>query len=311
MIAPVYTTLEEFLPAGGKPVVLTIGTFDGVHLGHRELLDRAQAEAIRRDALACVLTFRNHPRELLDPANAPRLLMEWADKELALRTCGVHAVLGLAFDRAFSQQPAEDFIRQVLVGRLRAVSIISGPNFRFGAGATGGPELLFRLSKELGYNYHRAGILDYKDSPISSTRIRRCLVEGDVASAKAMLGRPHRLRGLVVAGDRIGRTIGWPTANLRPSERILLPKDGVYAVHVTVPDGQRWVGMLNLGFRPTVNGREHRCEVHLIDFSGELEGEPLAVDFQQRLRDEQRFATLDDLSRQLANDCVAVRQLLG
>jgi riboflavin kinase/FMN adenylyltransferase len=292
-------------------VHVAVGTFDGVHLGHQALLGGLADEAHRARGLAVAFTFQNHPRSVVAPASCPPLLTPWPRKRDLLAALPLDYAVALRFDERTAAIEAADFVRDVLVGRCRATHIHSGRNFHFGRGGRGNPDLLARLGPALGYAYERLEPLALGGERISSTRIRGCLAAGAVAVARALLGRPHDVTGRVVAGDAIGRTIGFPTANLAVAPGQLLPADGVYAVRVSGAGLGGVPGMLNLGHRPTVGGREHRCEVHLIGFEGELVGSELTVAFHDRLRDEQRFAGLEELTRQLARDREAARAALG
>lgn len=295
--------LDAALAEHGGRVHVAVGTFDGVHRAHQMLLGRVAGEAHARGGLAMVLTFRNHPRSVVNPGGAPALLTPWPQKKQLLGELPLDVVVGLAFDEEFARIEAPDFVRDVLVRRLRATTIHSGENFRFGRGALGSPAMLRALSLDYGYAYHALESLLETARPISSTRIREALGRGDVGDAAELLGRPHRIQAAVVAGDQLGRTMGFPTANLDVPRDTLLPADGVYAVHAGIDATPTLPAMMNIGWRPTVGGRDHRKEVHIIATdTGPLEGRTLSVDFIARLRDEQRFASLDALKQQLAHD---------
>lgn len=284
-------------------VHVAVGTFDGVHRAHQLLLGRVAGEAHAHGGLAAVLTFRNHPRSVVSPGGAPPLLTPWPMKRRLLGELPLDLVVGLAFDEAFARIPAESFVRDILLGRLRAATIHSGENFRFGRGALGSPSLLRAMAGEGGYAYHALDPLLVTARPISSTRIREALAHGAVGDAAELLGRPHRIEASVQPGDQLGRTIGFPTANLAVPRDVLLPADGVYAVRAGIDVDPTLPAMMNIGWRPTVAGRDHRVEVHVIGTdTGPLDGRTLSIDFIARLRDEQRFATLDALKAQLAHD---------
>lgn len=300
--AVVYTSLEEVRLPPGRPVVLTVGTFDGVHRAHQALLAEARTKAQHAGAMVGALTFRNHPRSVIKGGVAPSLLTTWERKRELILEQGVDFLCGLWFDEQFSLMSAEDFVRLVVVERLGARAVVSGPLFRFGNGGAGNPAMLEAMSSDLGYAYRLIEPVTVDGIKVSSTRIREALASGDVALAARLLGRPHRIASDVVTGDRLGRTISFPTANLRIDTSVASPADGVYAVEVQTHDGWRGPGMMNIGVRPTVNGRERRHEVHLIGFSGELEGTTLSVDFVARLREERRFAGLEELKAQLQVD---------
>jgi riboflavin kinase/FMN adenylyltransferase len=283
-------------------VHLSVGTFDGVHLGHQALLSRLSKGAHAEGALGAVFTFQNHPRHILTPDGAPGILTPWERKAELLAETGCDIIIGLPFTAEFSQIEAREFIRNVLVARCGARRIFSGSNFRFGHGGEGSPTLLRQQAPVLGYTFEiQEPSLDSGEL-ISSTRIRAELAEGNIREAAKLLGRPPRLTSVVVSGDAQGRKIGFPTANMAPDPMLASPAGGVYAVRAFLADGSRWPAMMNIGVRPTFNGRELRWEVHLIGYSGILNDQQLAVDFIERLRPEQRFAKVAELSAQLARD---------
>ncbi len=299
--AHILTSVEEFSEKKDRPVVLTIGTFDGVHLAHQELMREAIKEATKLQGITVALTFQNHPRAIVSPDHCPPLLTDWETKARLILSFGIDYVIGLRFNKAFSQTPAEKFISDTIVKAVRAEVVISGPNFHFGKGGKGSPDLLTELSTEYGYVYIRKQPVLYHGEKVSSTRIREDLKIGNVELASELLTRAHTIKGRVVTGDRIGRTIGFPTANMKFDDPTLLPMDGVYAVVVTHQKKQ-YDGMMNLGFRPTVDGREHRAEVHLLDFEADLVGNDLEISFIKRIRGEKRFASLEHLQEQLTED---------
>lgn len=303
MSPKVFESLEEVRLPDNVPVVLTIGTFDGVHMAHQALIAEALERAAALGGIAAVLTFRNHPRDIVAPELAPALLTAWPEKRRLILGYGAHMLTGLLFDLNLAQTPAEEFVRQVIHDRFHARVVLSGPNFHFGHRAEGNPALLALLGDELGFEFHCRLPMMYGGEKISSTRIRGALVRGDVAEAAALLTRPHFNEGPVVSGDRLGRTIGFPTANLAIPKAFLVPADGVYAVRATLPHGETFGGMMNIGWRPTVGGRDRRYEVHLLDFpGGELQGQRIRVHYVARLRDEQKFSGLEALKAQLALD---------
>jgi len=294
------------VPNPGKPVHLAVGTFDGVHLAHAALLGRVGGEAHATGGQSLVFTFRNHPRSVTAPERRPPLITPWPLKRRLLERLPIDIVVAVEFDEAIRAIPAQEFIGEVLVGRCRARTIHSGWNFRFGQGGYGGPGLLADLAEEFGYRYERIEPITAGGRRVSSTLVRERLVAGEVAEAAQLLGRPHQVWATVVTGDAIGRTIGFPTANLSPGPEILVPDDGVYAVQVFVGEEREpRPGMMNIGWRPTVGGRDHRIEVHLIGFEGDLVGRELTVQFVRRLRGERKFDGPDALAAQLALDRAA------
>lgn len=289
---------------------MTPGNHDGVHLGHRALLEAAREEAAPRDLSVTVLTFDPHPTQVLVPEKAPPLLTTLERRLELLRGLGADHVEVLRFDRARARQAPEDFVREVLVERLGARGVVVGPDFRFGRGAAGDARLLETMGPEHGFGVREVGPVQLEGAPVSSTRIRRALAAGDVALAGRLLGRVHDVDGTVIEGDRRGRTIGFPTANL-DCDPVLLPEDGVYAV-VGRPEGaaERRLGVANLGVRPTfAAGRS--VEVHFFDFDGDLYGTKVRLGFVARLRGERKFDGLEALKAQIDADARAAREVLA
>jgi len=296
------------LPGDARGAVVALGNFDGVHLGHAHLL-RA-AHAARPDAPLGVLTFEPHPRELFRPDDPPFRLTLSAERAAALAALGVTLVYELPFDHAFSLMPAEAFVAEVLHAGIGARHLVSGPDFAFGHRRGGDTHFLARRAEALGVGLTVVPLLADESGEISSTRIRRALQDGYPERATAKLGRPWAIRGIVAHGDRRGRTIGFPTANIALG-RHLEPARGVYAVTVTMPDGGVRKGVANIGRRPTVNtGPESRLEVHLFDYDGDLYDAELSVALHAYLRGERKFAGLDELRAQIGADAAEARAIL-
>ena len=286
--------------------VAATGFFDGVHLGHKQVIDQLCAVARARGEESLLVTFWPHPRSVLQQdADRLRLLSTLQEKRERCRAYGVDRFEVLPFSRAFSELSAEAFIREYLVGRLGVSALVLGYDHRLGHDA-------FTSTEEMMETVARCGVTPVRveafseglDVVISSTQIRRALFAGDVALAERMLGYRYGLHGVVVAGNRIGRTIGFPTANMQLYEPLkLVPADGVYAVRVRVL-GQTWQGVCNIGLRPTVAaGGARTIETHILGFDQEIYGLDLDIEFCARLRDEQRFDSLEQLRQQLALDC--------
>lgn len=293
------------------PVVLSIGVFDGVHPGHRTVLTRAMADAAAIGGTAVALTFDPHPARFLRPENAPRLLTSTAHKARLIEAIGVPALLIVPFDAEFAAQSPDAFVRR-LAGAARPLrQICVGENWAFGKGRAGDVSLLRRLGAEIGFAVAEIPAVRIDGAVVSSTRIREAVERGDLAAARRLLGRDYTILGTVEPGDRLGRTIGFPTANLRAHNE-QFPPDGVYAVRVS-GGGDRWPGVANIGFRPTVatGTAERKLEVHLLDFSGDLYGRDLEVDFIRFLRGEKKFAGLDALKAQIARDAADARAVLS
>jgi riboflavin kinase/FMN adenylyltransferase len=297
------------LPQAARGACVALGNFDGVHLGHARVI--AAAHAARPDAPLAVLSFEPHPRELFRPDDPPFRLTLSAERADALAALGVALLFELPFDHDFSFLSAEQFIAEVLHAGLGARHLVCGPDFAFGHRRGGDTAFLAARAEALGIGLTLVTPLADRAGPLSSTRIRRALQDGYPERATAELGRPWAIRGVVAHGDKRGRTIGFPTANI-PLGRHLEPARGVYAVTVRLPDGAVHRGVANIGRRPTVNeGPESRVEVNLFDFEGDLYGAELTVALHHYLRAEQKFAGLDALRAQIALDAAEARRLLA
>jgi riboflavin kinase/FMN adenylyltransferase len=297
------------LPEDARGASVALGNFDGVHLGHARVV--AAAHAARPDAPLAVLTFEPHPREHFRPDDPPFRLTLSAERADALGALGVRMVYEMPFDHAFSLISAEDFVAEILHRGLGARHLACGNDFAFGRRRGGSTAFLGTHAEALGIGLTLVPALSDAQGPLSSTRIRRALQDGYPERATAELGRPWTIRGVVAHGDKRGRTIGFPTANI-PLGRHLEPARGVYAVRVRMPDGATLGGVANIGRRPTVNeGPESRLEVNIFDFSGDLYGADLAVSLLTYLRPEQKFAGLDALKAQIAADAAEAHRLLA
>jgi riboflavin kinase/FMN adenylyltransferase len=296
------------LPENARGATLALGNFDGVHLGHARVL--GAAHRARPDAPLAVLTFEPHPRELFRPDDPPFRLTLSAERAVALAQLGVTTLYELPFDWPFSNLSAETFVSEILHGGVGARHLACGPDFAFGHRRGGDVTFLSARAEALGIGLSVVPLLADAEGPISSTRIRRLLQDGYPERAAAELGRPWTIRGPVVEGDRRGRTLGFPTANI-PLGRHLEPARGVYAVVVRLPDGDEVRGVANIGRRPTVNSApESRVEVHLFDFAADLYGAELSVDLRHFLRPERRFPDLAALRAQIAADAAEARRIL-
>jgi len=290
------------------PAHCAIGVFDGVHLGHQAVIGEALRSAREGGGTACVVTFDPHPARVLAPASAPRLLTSTPHKLRLLEDLGIGHTVVIRFDREFAELPAEVFVENLhrAAGSLARVCV--GEEWRFGNRCTGDVALLDRLGGELGFAVTGVPTVRVGGMIASSTRIREAVAGGDFSVAEKLLGRPYTVLGTVVEGRRLGRTLGFPTANLRVHNE-QLPPTGVYAVGVLRGSRERWLGVANLGYRPTVEGEDLRrtLEVHLFDFEGVLYGEDLEVRFLAFLRPERKFGDLDALKAQIERDAAAAR----
>ena len=305
----VFHTIAELGQVPG-PVFLAIGVFDGVHLGHRAVIERALADAKNVGGTAVVVTFDPHPVRVLRPEQAPHLLTATHHKIRLIRALGIGHLLVLPFDLAFAATPPEDFIRALAAAARPLREICVGFEWSFGKGRAGNLALLDRLGEELHFEEVGVPAVEIEGQVVSSTLIRRAVEAGDFAGAAGMLGREYTILGTVAKGERIGRTLGFPTANLSAHNE-QFPPNGVYAVEVA-RNSETLRGVANIGVRPTIAnaGGERVFEVHLFDFSADLYGEDLEVTFREFLRPEQKFPSLEALRDQIARDAAQARRVL-
>ena len=296
---------ETDLPRGGNA---TIGNFDGVHLGHRRILEAVVARARETDRPSIAITFEPHPLSVLRPDRAPRRLQTLHQKEEAIEALGVENLLVIPFTRDFSLIEPEEFVRSVLEERLAVSELFLGSHFAFGRGKRGDLALLTRMGPECGFVASGVEEVFFEGEPISSTRIRTAIARGDVRRANAMLGREYELDGLVARGDKVGRKIGYPTINLEP-ENELHPGDGVYVTQIHIRSfGRRFDCVTNIGRRPTVyEDYATTIETYVLDFSADVYGEKVRLFFFDRLREERKFPSVTDLSEQIGRDIQATR----
>jgi riboflavin kinase/FMN adenylyltransferase len=295
------------LGAGGRKVCLAIGVFDGVHLGHQQIIRQTIADARQHDAVALILTFDRHPNAVVASDHVPPLIYSLPQKLRAIESLGSDTLLLVHFDRAFSKQSGEAFIRGLQRDLGQIQSLCVGADFTFGHKRSGNVILLRKLGEELGFSVHGLAAVSLDGQPVSSTRIREAIRAGGLDAASQMLGRAYSLAARVVEGDKLGRNLGFPTANL-DTIGFVLPPNGVYAAHATIR-GQTHRAVLNLGHRPTLSNPTPalRVEVHLLDFNGQIYGEEMEVAFADKLRGEQKFASLDELKTQIARDIAEAR----
>lgn len=291
--------------------VITIGTFDGLHRGHQAILEYLIECAQAVDGTSTVVTFDPHPREVVRGESVP-LLTTIDERAEILAGLGIDRFVIIPFTHELSRMSAPDYVRRVLVDAIGARDIVIGYDHAFGRNREGDADLLREMGKELGFGVNVIPAQVVGRHVVSSTEVRHAVEAGDVVEAASMLGRNYSVDGIVVEGDRRGREIGFPTANLKLLDpRKVTPSDGVYAVWVVDEGGGRHPGMMNIGVRPTVDGTDRRYEVHLIDFAGDLYGRRLRTEFVERTRDERRFASLDELTRQLSKDRIRCKAVLG
>jgi riboflavin kinase / FMN adenylyltransferase len=292
---------------------VAVGNFDGVHQGHRAVLSAARAMAGQAGAPFGVVTFEPHPREVLSPASAPPRLTPFRRKAELLRELGVELCVVLPFEPKLMRLPPEIFVRELLVGRLGISAVAAGEGFRFGYKRAGDMALMAALGRELGFVTEPVPALRIAGEICSSTRVRELLASGRLLEANTLLASPLTIEGVVRAGDRRGRELGFPTANVWPlSRKALLPAHGIYAVRAGLQDGPgtHWhEAVASLGVNPTFDGATERLEVHLLDGEHALYGRRLKVVFLERLRDEKRYGTAEELIAQIRRDCEAARRI--
>ncbi len=295
------------LNAGQRQVCLAIGFFDGVHLGHQQIIRQTVADAQQREAVSLVVTFDQHPNAVVAPQRVPPLMYSLPQKLRVIGSLGCDALLLIHFDKPFSQQPGDVFIRGLARDLGRIHSLCVGSSFTFGHKRGGDVALLRTLGAELNFIVHAMSALSLAGRIVSSTRIRAAIREGELDAASQMLGRAYSLAGEVMRGDQLGRKIGFPTANL-DIRGLALPPDGVYAVHALVKGGKHHA-VVNIGSRPTLKSAvpELRVEVHLLDYQGDLYGQEMEIVFLDRLRAERQFPSLEALREQIARDVAAAR----
>ena len=299
---------EDARPPRWTHPVLALGNFDGLHRGHRKILERLRRVAGERGATSVVMTFDPHPPRVVRPDKAPPLIMTTAQKLEALDEAGVHGAAIVRFTRELSQWDPETFVRTVLVDWLRVSEVWVGANFLFGHDRSGNFSLLRSLGARYGFKAEKIDPVRYKDFVVSSTRVRRLVSEARVDEASALLGHPYFIDGMVVGGDQRGRTMGFPTANLC-TENELIPPHGVYATTAII-DGIVRPSITNIGTRPTVDtSGKTTIETHIFDFDRDLYGTRMRLAFVQRLRDERAFESIDGLKSQIASDCARARVL--
>ena len=296
-------TLHSFseLQHGGRKTCLAIGFFDGVHLGHQQVIRQTINDSRQHEARALILTFDRHPNTVVAPERAPALIYPLDQKLSVLESLGVDTTLVLHFDRALSESSGEAFIRELAAAAGTVRSIYVGANFAFGSRRSGNVELLRKLGAELHFAVHGHAAVALDGRAVSSTRIRQAIAAGQLDSASQMLGRPYSLVGKVVVGDQVGRKLGFPTANLDVAG-LVLPPSGVYAAQARFA-GALHRAVVNIGVRPTLNTPPQlRVEAHLLNFSGDLYGATLEVLFVDKLREERKFPSVVELREQIAKD---------
>jgi riboflavin kinase / FMN adenylyltransferase len=306
----IYHQIDEFTKI--KNAVVTTGTFDGVHLGHQQIIRRLRESADKIGGQTVILTFFPHPRMVLFPDHKQLLLSTPAEKAALLEKAGIDHLIVHPFTREFSLLSSKEFIEKILVEKLGTRKLVIGYDHHFGKNREGSFAHLREFGPVYGFEVEEIPAQEVDHISISSTRIRQALQAGDIETARDYLGYSYPLSGVVVKGRQLGRSIDFPTANIHIAEPFkLVPADGVYSVWVTRNGtSERFKGMLNIGMRPTINGKERTIEVNLVGFDGDLYGETLTLEFVKRLRNEQKFSGLDELKKQLEKDRAQTIEIL-
>jgi riboflavin kinase/FMN adenylyltransferase len=308
----------DSVPTGWGHCVVTIGVFDGIHRGHQSIIGEAVRMAVERDVPSVLITFVPHPSEVVRPGSHPPVLTSIVRRAELVADLGVDVFCALPFTLEFSKMPPDEFVHHALVEHLHASAVVVGENFRFGHNAAGDVALLERLGRAFGFTAHGIPLLTDDGTVLSATYVRSCVTAGDMATAAEVLGRPHRVDGVVERGDQRGRELGFPTANLRTDAWAAVPADGVYAGRVvrldewgrTVPGRELGVAAISVGTNPTFEVRQRRVEAYVLDFDGDLYGDGLGVEFIERLRGMERFEGADALVAQMKQDVEQTRTLL-
>ncbi|MDI6050438.1 bifunctional riboflavin kinase/FAD synthetase [Flavobacterium sp. XS2P24] len=300
----IFHSINDF--SSTKKTILTLGTFDGVHIGHKKILKKlTQSRSVGTENQkyeSLVLTFFPHPRMVLQEHSDIKLLNTIDEKIDLLEKIGIENLVIHPFDEAFSRLTAEEFVSNILVDRFHIQKIVIGHDHRFGRNRTANIDDLIAYGKEYGFEVEQISVQEINDISVSSTKIRNALLEGDMALANDYLGYNYFLTGSIIQGKQLGRTIGFPTANLKIEENYkLIPQNGVYIVK-SIIDGQNVFGMMNIGFNPTVNGQKQSIEIHYFDFNADLYNQKISVSILQRIRSEQKFESVDLLKEQLEKD---------
>ena len=296
----IYQSISDFFC--NKKTIITIGTFDGVHIGHKKILEKITQHSNQNKFESIVLTFFPHPRIVLQTGLDMKQLNTIDEKVSLIRDIGIDNLVIHPFDKAFSQLTAEDFVKQVLVDKFNIHKIIIGHDHRFGKNRTANIDDLISFGEKYGFEVEQISAEEIEEVAISSTKIRNALLEGNIKLANQYLGYNYTINGIVIKGNQLGRTIGFPTANIEIKEDYkLIPLNGVYIVKALI-NNQIVFGMMNIGTKPTVGGTSQSIEVHLFDFNDDIYDKTIEISFLERIRDEQKFESIEFLKKQLSDD---------
>lgn len=287
-------------------VVLTIGSFDGIHLGHRRIIDRLIADARAMDGIAALMTLRPHPRQFFSPGSAPNILTSDAKKEQLLAESGIDVLFVLPFNADVAGLDREDFVREIVVGRCAAKKLVVGHDFNFGKGAKGNFEYLQSVASQHGFTVEQAEALIIDGERVSSTLVREFVLQGELDHAERFLGRKYSILGEVITGRGMGRKLGYPTANIKPQNNAV-PANGIYVAEAIV-DGRRFMAAVNIGIAPTIRHEDVMVEAYLLDFDENLVGKTIELIFHTRLRPEKKFHSLEELIQAIDVDVQDTRR---
>lgn len=303
----IITNVWNFTAEQGS--VITIGTFDGVHLGHQKIIEKVIASGQKNKWIPTIFTFFPHPRMILQPQTAPKQIQTIEEKATMLQNLGIQQLVIQPFDKDFADLSAEDFVKMILVEKLQVKKIIIGYDHRFGKNRTADISDLQRFGQKYNFEVEEISAQEINEVAVSSTKIRKALEEGSISEANTYLGYFFSLSGEVIHGKKLGKKLTFPTANIRLSDTYkLIPKDGVYAVF-SIIEGKKVLGMMNIGNNPTIEGKEKSIEVHFFDFSEDLYAKNLTIYLYKYIREEQKFASVEALKHQLEKDEAAIRSV--
>ncbi len=298
---------KSFNGAGDFPgPVLTIGNYDGVHIGHKRIIGKVVEKAREISGTPMLMTFSPHPHSVLEPDSYIRLITPLHLKERLVADSGIEVMFVIPFDEHLRSISPESFIEDILIGTLGVAGIIVGYDFRFGKGGAGDVEMLKEYSKKKGFYFDVVGAVTIDEEKIGSNRIRRLIMDGDVKKANELLDRPHMIEGIVVHGVNRGKGMGFPTINFETVFE-LIPGNGVYITEVEF-DGQKWPSVTNIGFNPTFKGKKLLVETHILNYSGDLYDRDIVIYFHERIREERRFGSIEELKERIATDVSIARE---
>jgi len=290
-----------------EETVAALGNFDGLHIGHQELIRRAVRSAKIAGLKSAVFTFSNHPKNVIGGRLVIRNILSWEDKVALIKSFGVDYLVSIPFDRHMLKMEPEDFIEQILMGKLNMREAYCGFNFRFGHMARGNPELLMKVGLQENFGIHVLEPIKIDGTIVSSSLMRELISQGRVAECEKFLGRYYSIKGTVVTGNKIGRTIGFPTSNIILDEGMVTPANGVYVTYC-IYNNVRYKGVTNVGIKPTIGDNKHTIETHIFDFNYDIYGKDIRVEFLMKLRDEMKFASVDELAAQIAKDSAMAKE---